>query len=127
MEERIQDSDYESVRDLVIYCKKEGINLADLVSAIRIKNYIKQIGADEGRVEQFIARCTNSQDTQLVDVLDKIWDIDVPLEGLEEHIKLKRVEKETLLHEMGRQYYHGTAHLERGHGQPLIFIRGTLR
>ena len=50
MEERIQDSYYESVRDLVVHCKKDGINLADLMSALRIKNYIKQIGADEGGV-----------------------------------------------------------------------------
>ena len=71
------------------------------MSALRIKNYIKHIGADEERVEQFIARCANSQDPQkLVDVLDKINHIDVPLEELEEHIKQKQAEKETLLHEI---------------------------
>jgi hypothetical protein len=58
----VQGSDYESVRDLAIHCKKEGINLTDLMSVLRIKNYIKQIGADEEQVEQFIARCANSQD-----------------------------------------------------------------
>ena len=87
----MQGSDYESVRDLAIHCKKEGVNLADFMSALRIKNYIKQIGGDEERVEQFIARCANSQDPQkLADVLDKIGHIDIPLEELEEHIKLKR-------------------------------------
>ena len=97
----VQGSDYESVRDLAIYCKKEGVNLGDLMSALRIKNYIKQIGADEGRMEQFIARCANSEDPQkLVDVLDKIGHIDVPLEELDEHIKLKQAEKETLQHEI---------------------------
>ena len=98
----MQDSDYESVRDLAIHCKKEGVSLGDLISAVRIKNYIKQLGAlHEERVEQFIARCANSQDPQkLVDVLDKIGHIDVPLEELEEHIKLKQAEKETLLHEI---------------------------
>lgn len=45
-----------------MHCKKEGINLADLQSSLRIKNYIKQIGTEEERVEQFIARCANSQD-----------------------------------------------------------------
>ena len=50
------------------------------MSALRIKNYIKQIGGDEERMEQFVARCTNSQDPQkLVDVLDKIGHIDVKL------------------------------------------------
>jgi histidyl-tRNA synthetase len=53
------------------------------MSALRIKNYIKQIGADEEQVEQFITRCANSLDPQkLVDVLDKIGYIDVPLEEL---------------------------------------------
>jgi hypothetical protein len=52
-------------------------------------------------VEQFIARCAASQDPQkLVHVLDKIGHIDVPLEELNEHIKLKQAEKETLLHEI---------------------------
>ncbi|MGB8938119.1 MAG: hypothetical protein WCC17_23760 [Candidatus Nitrosopolaris sp.] len=44
------------------------------MSALRIKNYIKQLGGvDDERVEQFIARGVNSQDPQkLVDVVDKI-------------------------------------------------------
>ena len=98
----VEGSDYESVRDLAIHCKKEHVSLEDLTSVLRIKNYIKQLGAnDEERVEQFIARCAASQDPEkLVDVIDKIGHIDVPLEELEEHIKLKRAEKETLLREI---------------------------
>ena len=70
----MQSSDYESVRELAIHCKKEGVNLGDLMYSLRIKNYIKQLGAiDEERVEQFIARCAASQDPQKhVKVLDKI-------------------------------------------------------
>ena len=95
----IQGSDYESVRDLAIHGKKEGINLGDFMSTLRLKNYIKQIGAEEERVEQFIAKCAAAQDPQkLVDVLEKIGHIDVPLEELEEHIKQKQAEKETLSH-----------------------------
>ena len=86
---------------MAIYCKKEGVNLGDLMSALWIKNHIKQIAADEEQVEQFIARCVNSQEPQkIIDVVDKIGDIDLPLEELEEYIKLKRAEKETLLHEV---------------------------
>jgi hypothetical protein len=67
-----------------------------------LKNYIKQIGLDdEERVEQFIGKCAASQDPQkLVDILGKIGHIDVPIEELEEHIKQKYAEKETLLHEI---------------------------
>ena len=39
----------ESVREWAIHCKNDGVNLGDLVSSFRIKNYIKQLGAvDEG-------------------------------------------------------------------------------
>jgi len=32
----VQESDYESVRELTVHCKKEGVNLGDLTSALRI-------------------------------------------------------------------------------------------
>ena len=50
-------------------------------------------------MEQFIAKCANSQDPQkLADVLEKIGEIglDVPLEELEEHIKQRLAEKDKL-------------------------------
>ena len=69
----IQGSDYKSVRELAIHCKKEGVNLGDLISALRIKNYIKQLGTDEEQLEQFIASCATSQDPQkLLDVLQSV-------------------------------------------------------
>ena len=86
---------------MAIHCKKEGVNLADLTPALRIRSYIKELGTEDERVEQFIASCSNSHNPQkLVDVLEKVGHIDVPLEELEEHIKQKRAEKETLLHEI---------------------------
>ena len=65
----VQCSDYESVRELAVYCKKEGINLA-----------LEIISNNLERVDQFIARCANSQDPEkLLDVLEKVGHIDVPL------------------------------------------------
>jgi hypothetical protein len=65
---------------LAIHCKKEGINLQDLTSALRIRNNIKELGIEEERVEQLIARCANSHDPQkFVDILPKVWHIEVPL------------------------------------------------
>jgi hypothetical protein len=43
MEKREQDSDYKSVRESAIHCKKEDINPGDLVSASHIRNYIKEL------------------------------------------------------------------------------------
>ena len=40
----VQGSDYECVREVVIHCKKEGVHLGDFTSALRIKNYMKQLG-----------------------------------------------------------------------------------
>jgi hypothetical protein len=58
-------------RELAIHCKRGGIDLGDLMYALRIKNYIKYLGTDEERVEQFIARCGATQDPQkFVDALD---------------------------------------------------------
>lgn len=54
---------------------------AILMSALRIKNYIKQISIDEERVEQFISRRVAAQDPQKI--IGGAY-IDVPLE-LEEH------------------------------------------
>jgi len=65
--------------------QKERLNLADLASVLRIRNYIKELGTEEERVEQFIARCANSKEPQkLVYVLEKVGHIDVPLEELQQ-------------------------------------------
>jgi hypothetical protein len=60
----VQGSDYDTVTDLAVHCKKEGISPDDLTSVIRIRNYIKELGTEETRVEQFIAKCASSQDPQ---------------------------------------------------------------
>ena len=99
----VQDSDYESIGELAIHCKKEGISLADLTSSLRIRNYIKQIDPDQERVELFIADVQiHKSHKSSLDVLEKIGNIglDVRLEELEEHIKHKQAEKERLQHEI---------------------------
>ena len=41
----VQDSDYESIRELSVFCEKQGMTLNALVSCIRINNYIQSLGA----------------------------------------------------------------------------------
>jgi hypothetical protein len=36
-----QDSDYESIRELSVFCKKQGITLNVIASCIRLNNYIE--------------------------------------------------------------------------------------
>jgi hypothetical protein len=38
----VQDSDYESIRELSVFCKKQGMTLNALASCIRINNYIQE-------------------------------------------------------------------------------------
>ena len=38
---RVQDSDYELVRELSVFCKKQGITLNAFASCIRLNNYIE--------------------------------------------------------------------------------------
>jgi hypothetical protein len=42
----VQDSDYESIRELSVFCKKQGITLNTLASCIRLNNYIQSLGAN---------------------------------------------------------------------------------
>src|SRR5215469_8367322 len=43
---RVQDSDYESIRELSVFCKKQGMTLNALASCIRLNNYIQSLGAN---------------------------------------------------------------------------------
>src|SRR5215469_10971452 len=54
---RVQDSDYESIRELSVFCKKQGMTLNALASCIRINNYIQGLGTDanEASLESLIA------------------------------------------------------------------------
>ena len=37
----VHDSDYESIRELSVFCKKQGINLNALASCLRLNSYIQ--------------------------------------------------------------------------------------
>ena len=43
----VEDSEYESVRELAVQSKKQGIVLSDLASRFRLYNIIKKSGANE--------------------------------------------------------------------------------
>ena len=56
----LEDSEYESVRELAIHSKKQGIALSDLASHFRLYNIIKKSGTTEDQIESFISNCTIS-------------------------------------------------------------------
>jgi hypothetical protein len=102
---RTQDSDYESIRELSVFCKKQGITLNALASCIRLNNYIQSLGANanESTLESLIANMTNYPDrdpVKLIEVAAQISESGIPLEKLDAHVKTLMAEKETLQREI---------------------------
>src|SRR5207245_6517005 len=56
----IEDSDYDSLRELAVYSKKEGFGLSHVASSTRLCNFIQKLGANEDQIETFIAGLVNS-------------------------------------------------------------------
>ncbi|MGA9155015.1 MAG: hypothetical protein WBZ36_30900 [Candidatus Nitrosopolaris sp.] len=102
----MQDSDFSSVRELAIHCKKEGVDLRELASSLRIKNHynrLTQLGTNvsEEQVEAHIANLASSPDpARLIEAAAQISESGIPVEELEEHVKALMAERETLQREI---------------------------
>jgi hypothetical protein len=89
--------EFESVRELSISCKKQGINLGKLASSIRINNYTDKLGANLDQIESFIRNLANSPEPEkLFDVANQIAQISmsesIPIDILADHIKRQQEE-----------------------------------
>ncbi|MGC2570460.1 MAG: hypothetical protein WA364_03035 [Candidatus Nitrosopolaris sp.] len=94
----VQDSDYESIRELSVFCKKQGITLNALASCMRLNNYIQSLGANanESTLESLIANMANYPNrdpAKLIEAAAQISESDMPLEKLEDHVKALMAEK----------------------------------
>jgi hypothetical protein len=99
--EGIEVPEYESVRELAVYSKKEGFGLSHIASSIRLNKYIQKLGANQDQIESFIANFANSPDAEkLIDVANQVAHLSrsesIPLEDLEDHLKRKEGEKRRL-------------------------------
>jgi hypothetical protein len=97
--------EYESVRELSISCKRQGINLGALASSIRLNNYIQKLGANQDEIETHIANLANFPEPErLIDVANQIAQISlsesISLEELGSHVKQKEEEKQMLEEEI---------------------------
>src|SRR5215467_3360544 len=102
---RVQDSDYESIRELSVFYKKQGITLNVLASCIRVNNYIQSLGANanQSTLESLIANLADYPDrdpAKLIEAASQISESDISLEKLEEHVNALKSEKETLQREI---------------------------
>ena len=103
----VEDSEYESVRELAVQSKKQGIALSDLASRFRLYNIIKKSGANEDQIESFIINCTISSagvkvlpPEKIIDLVNQLFNISksesIALEKFPEYIKQKLEDKEKL-------------------------------
>ncbi|HET7147800.1 MAG TPA: hypothetical protein VFI73_04805 [Candidatus Nitrosopolaris sp.] len=97
----IEDSDYDSVRELAVFSKKEGFGLSEIASSTRLSNYIQKLGVNQDQIESFIANLVNSPEPEkLMDVANQVAQLlrseSIPLEELEGHVKQQEAEKQWL-------------------------------
>lgn len=104
----IEDSNYDSVRELAQYSKKEGFSLSNIASSTRLINYIQKLGANQDHIESFIANLANSSEPEkMIDVANQVAQLSrfesIPLEDLEDHVKQKEEEMQTLEDEINQR------------------------
>lgn len=101
----VDSLEYESIRELSIVCKKQGINLGTLASSVRLNNYVQKLGANQEAIEAIITNLANSPDPKkLFDIANQIAQISmsesIPLEELANRVKQKEEEKQMLEEEI---------------------------
>jgi hypothetical protein len=83
----VEDSDYDSLREITVPFKKQGISLNELAPSVRLYNYIQKLGANQDQIESFIANLANSPEPEkLIDVTNQVAQLSrsesIPLEEL---------------------------------------------
>ena len=101
----VADLEYESVRELTVSIKRQGIGLSDVVCSVRLNNYIQKLGANQDQIESFIANLAESPEPEkMIDVANQVAQLSrsesIPLEDLENHVKQKEGEKQRLEEEI---------------------------
>jgi hypothetical protein len=99
----LEDSEYESVRELSVQAKKEGIDLNELASRFRLYNIIKKSGANEDQIESFISNCISGVEAlspeKIVDLVNQLFNISksesIPLEQIPDYIRQITAETRT--------------------------------
>jgi 5'-3' exonuclease len=101
----VEDSDYDSLRELAVFSKKEGFNLSNIASSTRLGNYIQKLSANQDQIESFIANLADSPEPEkLMDVANQIAHVSrsesIPLQNIQIYIKEKENEKQRLEEEI---------------------------
>jgi hypothetical protein len=95
----LEELDFNSVRQLSIEIKKQGLNWSDLASHFRLYNYLTKSGAAEEQIESFVAKVQSSDipPQRAIEYLNQIHEISktesIPLDQVPGYIKEKLEEK----------------------------------
>jgi hypothetical protein len=102
----LDNSEFDSARELALQAKKQGLNLSELSSNFRLHNFIKKSGASENQIESFIANVSSSElpPEKVVEHVNQLYDISksesLPLEQVSSYIKQKLEEKRKIEEEI---------------------------
>jgi hypothetical protein len=103
----IDSKDYDSIRELSVSLKSEGMAFNDLASIVRLNNYIKKLGADFDQIESFISNIAKSEDQQMIiGAANQIAQLSesIPLHKIPDHIKQQQDKLQTLQQEKQAQF-----------------------
>jgi hypothetical protein len=98
----VDNSEFDSVRELSVELRKQGLNFSDLSSNVRLYNYLVKSGAAEDKIESFIANVSSSDipPEKVVEYVNQLHDISkeesIPLEEVPSYIEKKLEEKKKI-------------------------------
>jgi hypothetical protein len=102
----LDDSEFDSARELALQARKQGLNLSDLASNFRLHNFIRGSGASENQIESFIANVSSSElpPEKVIELVNQLFNISkeesVPLDQIPHYIKQKSEEKQKIEEEI---------------------------
>ena len=98
----LDNSEFDSIRQLSLAARNQGLTLSDLASHTRLYNYLKSSGAAEEHIESFIDNI-NSSDVSpenIVQYVNQLYDVSkeesIPLDQVPNYIEKKLEEKKKI-------------------------------
>lgn len=104
----LESADYESIRELAVQLKKEGLTFTELACIYRRHNYFKKLGANEERIESLIANLLDGARSlpheKIADLMNQLFELskseNIPPTEMGAYINQKIEEKKRLEEEV---------------------------
>jgi DNA repair ATPase RecN len=98
----LDNSEFDSARELTLAARKQGLNLSDLASNFRLHNFIRNSGAAEDKIESFIENINSSNlpPERIVALVNQLHDVSkaesIPFDQVPNYIEKKLEEKKKI-------------------------------